>query len=592
VNVSTTLPAKPHVFHGRDDWVSDAIRLLVERGTSSRLAILGPGGIGKTTVALALLYNSQIVERYPGGRLFLSCEALLDANAIVVSLAKLLDVSASSDLLTAVVTRLAGTSPTILVLDNLESVWLKCGAPDMVVDGLLGKLAQIPSLSLVITCRGTELPQSVEWSNSRSTELVAFSLEAALQTFQDRVERRFTSTEEEDKAKELFNAVDRMPLAVSLLGQLSRRGNSVSALLERWKRERTSLLRTHGDGRFSNVEVSIELSIKMLYEADPSRGSLELLSICSMLPDGLRQDIIDKLRPKFKHIDRARDSLAAYSLVSLSTDGVLKMLSPIRHYVLESHPPQPEHREALYLIYFDIAQQLPATMDEHFKEVAAVVVPEIDNLSSLLLTQVHQPSQQIVDAVIGLTWFAYHQQPTAVTAASALLPHLESHPKWKAQCLLVIGNTQIWNCNYTSAIESLGTAAQLFLEVGDHAQTAWCQRLAGIPYRQLGMYEQAEKALNTARDSYIIVGDHLGEAMCRSDLGRLMRMKKNHAAAIEHLLAARQAFNTLGEIIMASHCSESLSHVYLEQGDNESAAVELERARSHNRESPLVRTRA
>ena len=497
VSTSAVLPPRPTVFHGRNEVVNRAVHLLLAPGTVS-LAVLGPGGIGKTSIALALLHHSQIVKQFDvPQRLFLSCEALVDADAIVIALAKQLQLPVSADLLTTVVTYFARGPRAILVLDNLETAWLAGGAPVSAVDELLGRLAQIPTLSLVITCRGTDLPQSVEWSNSGSTILEPFSLEAALQTFRDRAGSQLTD-DDMDVARQLVNAVDRMPLAVSLLGQLSRRGNSVANLLARWNRERTSLLRTHGVGRINNVDVSVEVSVNMLETADDSKEALHLLSLCCMLPDGLRPGVFERLRSQFGCIDRARDNLSAFSLANLGTDGVLRTLTPIRHHVLQRHPSQQEHRQGLYLIYFDIAEQLPIDMDESFKERAAVATPEIGNLSTLLLTLVDQPSQHIVDAVVRLTCFEYWQLPS-LTVALALLPHLESNSKWKAHCLEVIGLVQISLHSFRPAIDTLRTAAELFIEIANR-YLALCRNRAPRARRvrtSRGVVEQRTRDLHS-----------------------------------------------------------------------------------------------
>ena len=332
------------------------VNLLVPRVTA-RLAVLGAGGMGKTSVALALPNDSRVIDDYRDGRLFLSCEALIDADAMVVSLAKILGLPPSGDLLAAVVNHLENIPRVILVLDNLETVWLKDRGQITAVDELLGRLAQIPMLSLVITCRGAHLPQSVKWSNETTARLEPFSLEAALQTFHDRAGCQLEGNDEQI-ARELLNAVDRMPLAVSLLGQLVRHGNLVPELLERWNRRRTSLLRTHDAGRINNVGISIELSIILLCAADEQGEALRLLSLCSVLPDGLSQYVFRKLSPQFDDIDRARDNLIGYSLASLGVDGTLATLSPVRHYVFERYPADPSHHAALCSIYFDISEQL------------------------------------------------------------------------------------------------------------------------------------------------------------------------------------------------------------------------------------------
>jgi len=317
----------------------------------------------------------------------------------------------------------------------------------------------------------------------------------------------------------------------------------------------------------------------MVRSADGTGESLKLLSLCSMLPDGLRQDVFRRLRPHFEDIERARDNLCAYSLASLSADGVLKMLSPIRHHILERHPVDPNHHTALCAIYFQIANQLPTYMDEQFKERAVVAAPEIDNLTSLLLTLVHRPTQQVFEAVDRLSWFSYLQQSN-VTVALALVPHLELHPQWKARCMMVIGNSQRMLCDYQNAIESLSTAARLFLDVRDSSQAAWCKCVAGDAYRRIGKYDQAEAQLNEARRMYVELNEDYGEAVCRMTLGHLMRVKNNIPAAIEHLSAARQTFQAASDTLGASQCTQDLGHIYLNQSNLESAAAELELARS------------
>ncbi|KAJ7288829.1 hypothetical protein C8J57DRAFT_1495098 [Mycena rebaudengoi] len=52
------LPPSPQIFHGRDSELQDTIKILVQ--DSARIAILGTGGIGKTSLAMAALHDSQI----------------------------------------------------------------------------------------------------------------------------------------------------------------------------------------------------------------------------------------------------------------------------------------------------------------------------------------------------------------------------------------------------------------------------------------------------------------------------------------------------------------------------------------------------
>jgi len=161
-------------------------------------------------------------------------------------------------------------------------------------------------------------------------------------------------------------------------------------------------------------------------------------------------------------------------------------------------------------------------MDEHYKNLSAAAAPEVDNLSSLLFSITNQPSETVVSAVVRFTAFAYWQQPT-VHIASALLPNLEPHPRWKADCLKAIGSSQKRLGSYRSAILSLTTAAILFLEEGHRSSAAWCNRVASGAHRLLGEYDHAEALLSDAQIVYTDLEDHFGQARCRLDLGRLVR---------------------------------------------------------------------
>ncbi len=55
-------PLKPEIFHGRDDLVDQIARLLVKKETA-HVCLLGPGGMGKTSVSLAVVCHQGAVSR-------------------------------------------------------------------------------------------------------------------------------------------------------------------------------------------------------------------------------------------------------------------------------------------------------------------------------------------------------------------------------------------------------------------------------------------------------------------------------------------------------------------------------------------------
>ena len=103
---------------GRDAEVAQVEALLTEH--ARRLVVLvGPGGVGKTSLALAAA--SELLQSHPGGVWLVRADQLRAAGDIVPTLAGALRVRdrPGTDLLTAIGERLEG-SPALLVLDNLE----------------------------------------------------------------------------------------------------------------------------------------------------------------------------------------------------------------------------------------------------------------------------------------------------------------------------------------------------------------------------------------------------------------------------------------------------------------------------------------
>jgi len=575
-----TLPPAPRVFHGREAFVNATVEKLV-CAEASHIAIVGTGGIGKTSIALVVIHDKRIETNFQEQRIFLSCEALVDADSVVVALGTRLGLEASKDLLTKVVSTIRTCGRLLLLLDNLETIWLvEDTARASGVERLLRTFAEIDSLSLIITCRGVVLPPGIEWSNSRDAAIGPFSLQAARRTFLD-TSRIQLDDRESNALDELLQAVDAMPLAVSILGQLadSEWGSSPSELAQRWNSQHSALLQTRKSGREHNVDASISLSINLLQSATDSPEPLRLLSTCSMLPDGLRPAVADELRPHFEDIYGARQLLRKFALINIDLDGTMTMLGPIRRFVMARFPVDLKQYDAVCSIYLGIAQKLPIRMDQQFMERAAVVAPEMANLSSLLLLLVERPTHDVVHAVARLTNFSYWRQPTIMLVA-ALLPHLNGHANWKALCLRVMGQSQQVLCDYRDAIRSFRTAAAIYTELGDINGAAWCKSNMASVHRVLGEYNEAEIMLNEALNGYTGIGAEIEEARCMTVLAKLMRLKGDHTTALRHITVATAIFTRHEEHFAAAQCTETLGLVYLDQQNFESASRAFEVARS------------
>ncbi|KAJ7241383.1 hypothetical protein C8J57DRAFT_1477758 [Mycena rebaudengoi] len=74
------LPPAPHIFHGREAELREMVDLL--ETDSPRIVILGPGGIGKTSLAQAALHHVDVAAKY-SERYFVPCHSSITDTDLV-----------------------------------------------------------------------------------------------------------------------------------------------------------------------------------------------------------------------------------------------------------------------------------------------------------------------------------------------------------------------------------------------------------------------------------------------------------------------------------------------------------------------------
>ncbi|KAJ7206183.1 hypothetical protein C8J57DRAFT_1484885 [Mycena rebaudengoi] len=188
------LPPCPQIFNGHESELQDVVNILMQ--DSAHIAILGAGGMGKTSLATVALHNPQ-VEAKP----YWVGEGLKHGKE-----------------------------------DNLETPWEPFSARSE-VEEFLSLLTDAPHLGLMITLRGAEHPSKVKWTCPFLAPLKPLSNVAARQTFIE------VADEGHDDAsiQELLETTGNLPLAVSLIASVAS-SEGCSKALSRWKLESTQML--------------------------------------------------------------------------------------------------------------------------------------------------------------------------------------------------------------------------------------------------------------------------------------------------------------------------------------------------------------
>ncbi|KAJ7123516.1 hypothetical protein C8R44DRAFT_735166 [Mycena epipterygia] len=127
-----------------------------------------------------------------------------------------------------------------------------------------------------------------------------------------------------------------MPLVVDLIAHLVDL-EGCENFLARWGTEKTSLL-SNGHDRRSNLDISIQISLS---SPRLSSGAKDLLSLLSILPDGLSNAELLQSKLSIKNLLECRSMLLGTSLAYEDDKKRLKSLVPIREHMQQFYPAPP-----------------------------------------------------------------------------------------------------------------------------------------------------------------------------------------------------------------------------------------------------------
>ncbi|KAJ7614946.1 hypothetical protein FB45DRAFT_684254, partial [Roridomyces roridus] len=310
-------------FHGRD-WEVEQVVSGLSQG-SGRVVILGAGGMGKTSLARAVVRHPVLAAKYPL-RVFVPCDSVTGTINLAALIGSYIGLTPKRDLTQPVVQFFASRpAASLLVLDNFETPWEPKESRSSIED-FLSLLSAIPHLGLLLTMRGAERPSRVQWTRPFMPPLTPLSNDAARQTFID-IADDFHTTKDMDK---ILGFTDNMPLAVDLAAHLVA-NEGCETVLARWETEKTAML-SEGLDRRSNLDVSIGVSLSSpRIQALP--GAQDLLSLLSILPDGLSQVELVQVSLTIPDLLACKSALLAASLAYMDDHNRLKELVPIREHV-------------------------------------------------------------------------------------------------------------------------------------------------------------------------------------------------------------------------------------------------------------------
>ncbi|KAF5348375.1 hypothetical protein D9758_010954 [Tetrapyrgos nigripes] len=591
-------PQAPVVFTGRSHLVEEAVNILY--GTKQvHIAILGAGGIGKTSVALHIMENPLIKEKFARRCYFIPCEMLPDATILIQGLVQAigLRVAQGKGPLDVLLNYLKGCDNPLFILDNFETPWNS--ETQIEVKNLIEKICSFKSAAVVVTMRGTDGPGQIKWHKlGGQSGLPPLELGPSKKAFYSfSTDGNYAIKEDDPILEKLLIQMDGMPLAIMLIAELAKE-LPLNDLMEMWNIEKTAVLRKIGEqeNRLTSIEVSIQLTVNIL------RGKLSatgegVLRLVAFLPSGI-PDWLKNLPKMLPDATMQVLILKKSCLIYETGDKTLKILTPIGEYIMKIFQGTEHLENQVWNFYESFINNLPQT------SIAGDIQLElhVGNIFKILEIQIGKSFEKshmnVLEKLCGYSQYY-----------SSLVPLVEKYLGWKSQInlseqteLMFIQSEMLrFIGEYEKAIGTINDVEGLYnYQINDeanildaiststssisinnrieHTQADCHRRLGRIFYCQSN-YTQSQEKIQQARDLYENISDVRGVAQCLQSLGDIHIILSQHEDAKMMLQEAKEQFEGVGDRLGAAECLKSLGDICRMLGQHEDAKIMLQEAK-------------
>jgi predicted ATPase/DNA-binding CsgD family transcriptional regulator len=517
----SALPVARSAFVGREDELAELARLIAQ---SRLVSLTGPGGAGKTRLAIEVLHR-DFAHADVG---FVPLERISSSRALLPALAFRLHVADQPGVpLIKSVRAALGQSPRLLLLDGAER--MAADVADLTSD-LLGT---VPGLRIVVTSRVVlGVPGEVCWTvpplacpsvAAGVSDIVASD---AVRLFVTRASERVpgfsTSDVPPHAIAELCRRLDGLPLAIELIASW------VGTLSIREILQQQAVLLDYEAGQPGGRRLADVLQVSYELLSAEQQGRLAMLSVFAGSVGIQDIQAVLGLDSAATAAATARQLVDSSWLVVTrdSEQNTFSMLETIRTFVAQR---------------LEQAGDLVAVGERHARHFATVAAgSELGLIGPDAPAWRHRLETGVADLYAALTWADEHDEVDLGLGMSAALwqwwlasGRLAAGRGWVATFLARAGPRQdelagralcsaavlaAENGDYAAAVQHSEQALAIFGPLGLTTRMALAATVLGSAQRYLGDHEGARHGFQTALDLRAELGDRRGMSVAMNNM--------------------------------------------------------------------------